>query len=262
MGVQSGNNQNHLRMDNEKRIKRIAAVGDIHVRDADRGQWTEFFRDVSGKADILLLCGDLTDHGRATEAEVLAEELRACSIPVLAVLGNHDYDHNEQDEIRKALALANISILDGDMSVVGGVGFVGIKGFGGGFDRAMLSMFGEPMMKAFVQEAVDEALKLDGALSRLDTEHPEVPKIALLHYAPIAATIEGEPEAIFPFLGSSRLAEPLERRQVQAAFHGHAHVGTLEGETARGVKVFNVARPLLQKLDDPKDYFIYEVKFK
>lgn len=247
-------------MQNEKKVRRIAAVGDIHVRDTDRGQWTEFFRDVSTNADVLLLCGDLTDHGRATEAEVLAEELRACSIPVVAVLGNHDYDHNEQDDIRKALALANITILDGDMVVIGEVGFVGVKGFGGGFDRAMLSMFGEPMMKSFVQEAVDEALKLDGALSRLDTEHPNLPKIALLHYAPIAATIVGEPEAIFPFLGSSRLADPLERRQVQAAFHGHAHIGTLEGQTEKGVKVFNVAKPLLQKLESPREYFVYEIQ--
>lgn len=246
-------------MDKERKVKRIAAVGDVHVRDSDRGQWTEFFKNVSADADVLLLCGDLTDHGRATEAEVLAEELRSCSIPVIAVLGNHDYDHNEQDEIRKALAKSNIHMLDGDMVVIGDVGFVGVKGFGGGFDRAMLSMFGEPMMKQFVQEAVDEALKLDGALSRLDTEHPEVPKIALLHYAPIAATITGEPEAIFPFLGSSRLAEPLDRRKVKAVFHGHAHIGTLEGETEGGVKVFNVAKPLLQKLKEPKDYFIYKI---
>jgi Icc-related predicted phosphoesterase len=246
-------------MDKEKKVKRIAAVGDIHVRDTDRGQWTEFFKNVSAEADVLLLCGDLTDHGRASEAEVLAEELRSCSIPVLAVLGNHDYDHNEQDEIRQALVKSNIHILDGDMVVIGEVGFVGVKGFGGGFDRAMLSMFGEPMMKQFVQEAVDEALKLDGALSRLDTEHPDIPKIALLHYSPIAATITGEPEAIFPFLGSSRLAEPLDRRKVQATFHGHAHIGTLEGETESGVKVFNVAKPLLQKLKEPKDYFIYKI---
>lgn len=246
-------------MEKEKRVKRIAAVGDIHVRDTDRGQWTEFFRNVSQEADVLLLCGDLTDHGRASEAEVLAEELRACSIPVVAVLGNHDYDHNEQDEIRKALAQSNIEILDGDMVVIGEVGFVGVKGFGGGFDRAMLSMFGEPMMKQFVQEAVDESLKLDGALSRLDTEHPDIPKIALLHYAPIAETIVGEPEAIFPFLGSSRLAEPLDRRKVKAAFHGHAHIGTLEGKTEGGVQIFNVAKPLLQKLKKPTEYFIYEL---
>ncbi|MBJ6116642.1 metallophosphoesterase [Pontibacter sp. BT310] len=246
-------------MDKKKKKTRVAAVGDIHVRDTDKGKWTEFFKDVSADADVLLICGDLTDHGRASEAEILAEELRACSIPVVAVLGNHDYDHNEHDEIRKVLAQTGVHMLDGDMVVLEGVGFAGVKGFGGGFNRAMLAMFGEPMMKSFVQEAVDESLKLDGALSRLETEHPDIPKIAVLHYAPIAATIEGEPEAIYPFLGSSRLAEPLERRQVLAAFHGHAHVGTLEGATAKGVKVFNVAKPLLQKLDKPLLYYVLEV---
>ncbi|HEY4649759.1 MAG TPA: metallophosphoesterase [Pontibacter sp.] len=246
-------------MAEKKNKTRIAAVGDIHVREADKGKWTEFFKSASADADVLLLCGDLTDHGRASEAEVLAEELRACAIPVVAVLGNHDYDQGEQDEIRKIIAQTGANILDGDMIVLEGVGFAGVKGFGGGFNRSMLAMFGEPMMKSFVQEAVDEALKLDGALSRLETEHPDIPKIAVLHYAPISATISGEPEAIYPFLGSSRLAEPLERRQVLAAFHGHAHVGTLEGATAKGVKVFNVARPLLQKLDTPLPYFVLEV---
>lgn len=246
-------------MDKKKKKTRIAAVGDIHVRDTDKGKWTDFFKNASTDADVLLLCGDLTDHGRASEAEILAQELRACAIPVVAVLGNHDYDHNEHDEIRKVLAQTGVHMLDGDMVVLEGVGFAGVKGFGGGFNRAMLAMFGEPMMKQFVQEAVDESLKLDGALSRLETEHPDAPKIAVLHYAPIAATIEGEPEAIYPFLGSSRLAEPLERRQVLAAFHGHAHVGTLEGETAKGVKVFNVAKPLLQKLEKPLQYFVFEV---
>ncbi|MBB6611171.1 metallophosphoesterase [Pontibacter sp. Tf4] len=246
-------------MDKKRKKTRIAAVGDIHVRETDKGKWTDFFKDVSADADVLLICGDLTDHGRASEAEVLSQELRACSIPVVAVLGNHDYDQNEHNEIRKTLAEAGVTMLDGDMIVLEGVGFAGVKGFGGGFNRAMLAMFGEPMMKQFVQEAVDESLKLDGALSRLETEHPDIPKIAVLHYAPISATIEGEPEAIYPFLGSSRLAEPLERRQVLAAFHGHAHVGTLEGQTAKGVKVFNVAKPLLQKLDKPLPYYVLEV---
>jgi Icc-related predicted phosphoesterase len=246
-------------MDKKRKKTRVAAIGDIHVRDTDKGKWIDFFKQASAEADVLLLCGDLTDHGRASEAVILAEELRACSIPVVGVLGNHDYDHNEQDEIRKVLSEIGVNILDGDMVVLEGVGFAGVKGFGGGFNRSMLAMFGEPTMKSFVQEVVDEALKLDGALSRLETEHPEVPKIAVLHYAPISATIIGEPEAIFPFLGSSRLAEPLERRQVLAAFHGHAHVGTLEGKTAKGVKVFNVAKPLLQKLEKPLPFFILEV---
>lgn len=238
---------------------KIAAVGDIHVRETDQGKWVEFFRKVSEQADVLLLCGDLTDHGRATEAKVLAGELKACTIPVLAVLGNHDYDKDEQQAIREILVEESVQLLDGDSVVIGNVGFAGVKGFGGGFDNAMLSMFGESMMKAFVQEAVDEALKLDGALARLDGEHEALKKVVLLHYAPIKATVVGEPEQIFPFLGSSRLAEPLNRRQVIAAFHGHAHIGTLEGETSKGVKVFNVSKPILVKEGYEQPFYIFEV---
>ncbi|PTX21408.1 Icc-related predicted phosphoesterase [Pontibacter mucosus] len=238
---------------------RIAAVGDIHVRETDRGKWEEFFRKASEEADVLLLCGDLTDTGRTAEAEVLAQEMKVCTIPVVAVLGNHDYERDNQKSIRKALLRDNVYILDGDSIVIGDVGFAGVKGFGGGFDRGMLGMFGEPMIKSFVQEAVDEALKLDGALARLENDHVDIKKIAVLHYAPIKATVVGEPEQIFPFLGSSRLAEPINRRGVIAAFHGHAHIGTLEGETSKGVKVFNVSRPILQQEGYDPTYYIFEV---
>ncbi|MFC6997240.1 metallophosphoesterase family protein [Rufibacter roseus] len=238
---------------------RIAAVGDIHVRETDKGKWVEFFKAASQQADVLLLCGDLTDHGYAVEAEVLCEEMKACTIPVICVLGNHDHDKNEHQAIRKALVSDNVHFLDGDSLVIGNVGFAGVKGYGGGFDQHMLSMFGEAENKAFVQTAVDEALKLESALSRLDTEHPEVKKIAIMHYAPVKATVEGEPEAIYPFLGCSRLAEPLNRQNVLACFHGHAHVGTLEGATSKGVKVFNVAKPILQKAGLALPFFIFEV---
>ncbi|SFH05357.1 metallophosphoesterase family protein [Pontibacter chinhatensis] len=238
---------------------RIAAVGDIHVRETDRGKWEEFFRKASEEADVLLLCGDLTDTGRTAEAEVLAQEMKVCTIPVVAVLGNHDYERDNQKSIRKALLRDNVYVLDGDSIVIGDVGFAGVKGFGGGFDRGMLGMFGEPMIKSFVQEAVDEALKLDGALARLENDHIDIKKIAVLHYAPIKATVVGEPEQIFPFLGSSRLAEPINRRGVIAAFHGHAHIGTLEGETSKGVKVFNVSRPILQQEGYDPTYYIFEV---
>lgn len=238
---------------------RIAAVGDIHVRETDRGNWTEFFEEVSNKADVLLLCGDLTDTGRAEEAEILAKELKACSIPVVGVLGNHDYERNQQNEIRSILSKREVHMLDGESVVLEGIGFAGIKGFGGGFGKAMLGMFGEKMMKGFVQETVDEALKLDAALSRLDSDYEDIKKIVLMHYAPIVATVVGEPEQIFPFLGSSRLAEPLNRRQVVAAFHGHAHIGTLQGETSTGVQVFNVSKPILQKAGYKDPFYIYEV---
>ncbi|MFD2245411.1 metallophosphoesterase family protein [Pontibacter ruber] len=249
-------------MDNEATepvVRRIAAVGDIHIRETDRGKWSDYFRDISEQADVLLLCGDLTDTGRVEEAEILAKELRTCTIPVIAVLGNHDFDRDQQKGIRKTLIKEGVQVLDGDSVVIGNVGFAGIKGFGGGFDQGMLGMFGEKMMKDFVQEAVDEALKLDAALSRLDSEHTGLKKIVVMHYAPIKATVVGEPEQIFPFLGSSRLAEPINRRDVVAAFHGHAHIGTLEGETSRGVKIFNVSKPILTKAGYLLPFYIFEV---
>lgn len=237
---------------------RIAAVGDIHVRETDRGKWIDFFKQVSSHADVLLLCGDLTDTGDEVEAQILADELKACTVPVVAVLGNHDYEKGRHKLIRQIMLKENVHMLDGEAVVIGNVGFAGVKGFGGGFDNHMLSMFGEGAMKAFVQEAVDEALHLDRALAKLDSEHVDIKKIAVLHYSPIKETVEGEPEVIFPFLGSSRLAEPLSRRQVLAAFHGHAHIGKLEGQTSGGVKVFNVARPVLQKAGYPHPFFLFE----
>ncbi|WP_256010460.1 metallophosphoesterase family protein [Desertivirga xinjiangensis] len=246
-------------MSTENNKVRIAAVGDIHVRETDKGKWTDFFKEVSNRADVLIIAGDLTDTGDEGEAQVLAEELKACTIPVLGVLGNHDYEKGRHKLIRQILQNNQMTILDGEALVVHGVGFAGVKGFGGGFDKHMLSMFGEGAMKAFVQEAVDEALHLDRALARLDQEHEHIRKIAVMHYAPIQATVVGESEQIFPFLGSSRLAEPLSRRNVVAAFHGHAHVGTLEGETSGGVKVYNVAKPILMKAGYAQGFFLLEV---
>ncbi|MBU1819973.1 MAG: metallophosphoesterase [Bacteroidetes bacterium] len=238
---------------------RIAAVADIHVRETDKGKWADYFKEISEKADVLLICGDLTDTGDEMEAEVLAAELKHCTIPVVCVLGNHDYEKNRHKLIRQVVQNEHVHILDGEAVIIKGVGFAGVKGFGGGFDNYMLSMFGEGAMKAFVQEAVDEALQLDRALARLDADHADIKKIAVLHYSPIKETIVGEPEAIFPFLGSSRLADPLNRRNVLAAFHGHAHIGTLEGTTPTGVKVFNVAKPILAKEGYNPPFFLYEV---
>jgi Icc-related predicted phosphoesterase len=177
----------------------------------------------------------------------------------VAVLGNHDYEKGRHKLIRQILIKQGVHVLDGEAIVVGNVGFAGVKGFGGGFDKYLLSFFGEGAMKAFVQEAVDEALHLDRALSRLDAEQPEIKKIAILHYAPIRETVIGEPEPIFPFLGSSRLAEPLNRHRVMAAFHGHAHLGTLEGKTSDDVPVYNVAKPILIKQGFKQPYFLLEV---
>lgn len=246
-------------MPEKNKKTRIAAVGDLHVRETDRGKWREYFKSISADADVLVICGDLTDTGDEVEAEVLAEELKSCTIPVVAVLGNHDFEKGRHKIIRQILQNDKVHILDGETVVVGNVGFAGIKGFGGGFDNYMLAMFGEESMKTFVQTAVDEALRLDRALSRLDAESGDLKKIAVLHYAPVRDTVVGEPEALFPFLGCSRLAEPLNGRQVAAVFHGHAHHGTLEGKTTGGVKVFNVSRPILLKAGIERQVFVYEV---
>lgn len=237
---------------------RIAAIGDIHVKETDKGKWVDLFKEASHEADVLLICGDLTDTGDETEAQVLAEELKGCTIPVVAVLGNHDYEKGRHKLIRQIMLKEGVHMLDGESVVLNNVGFAGVKGFGGGFDNHMLSMFGEGAMKAFVQEAVDEALHLERALARLEGEYENIKKIAVLHYSPIKQTVVGEPEVIYPFLGSSRLAEPLVRRGVTAAFHGHAHIGTLEGEV-NGVKIFNVAKPILVQKGYPHPFFLFEL---
>jgi Icc-related predicted phosphoesterase len=238
---------------------RIAAVADIHVKQTDKNKWISFFNEASQRADVLLICGDLTDTGDEEEAKVLCDELKACTIPVVAVLGNHDYEKGRHKLIRQILQNDNVHILDGESVIIGDIGFAGVKGFGGGFDKYMLSYFGESAMKAFVQEALDEELHLECALDQLEKQHENIKKIAVLHYAPIKQTVVGEPEEIFPFLGSSRLAEPLIQKQVIAAFHGHAHVGTLEGTLSNGVKVYNVAKPILQKAGYPCPFYLLEV---
>ena len=221
---------------------RIAAVGDIHVSKQSVGKFQPLFAQISDSADVLVLCGDFTDYGLPDEARVLARELStSVKIPVIAVLGNHDYEAGRQDEITQILLDAGVRVLDGEVTEVHGVGFAGVKGFAGGFGRGALGPWGEAAIKQFVQVAVDEALKLEAALARLRTQS----RVALLHYAPIRGTVEGEPVEIFPYLGSSRLEEPINRYRVSAVFHGHAHRGSPEGKTATGVPVYNVAMPLL-----------------
>ena len=248
-------------MQRNSQIRRIAAVGDIHVKEDDRGKWVDYFRRISDEADILLLCGDVTDTGHIIEAEILAKELKNCTIPVIGILGNHDYERGMHKEVKKILENDNVFFLDGQAKVINGIGFAGVKGFGGGFDKYALSMFGEDAMKKFVQEVVDDTLKLDRALSYLDVEHPGLPKIVLTHYAPIKETIQGEPPEIWPFLGSSRLLQPIETREVTAAFHGHAHIGVLQASSPKGVKIFNVAKPVLEKMGYYGPY-IFEIHDK
>ncbi len=223
----------------------LAALGDLHCTRKSQGVLQPLFAQAAARADVLILCGDLTDTGTVEEAQVLADELgRAVKIPVLAVLGNHDYEEEQQTEIRRILGGVGVVVLDGEIHEVGGVGFVGVKGFGGGFGRRMLEPWGEPSIKQFVREAVNEALKLESGLARLRTRR----RVAILHYAPIEGTVTGEPRELYPFLGSSRLEEPLDRYEVTVAFHGHAHGGVPEGRTRDGVPVYNVAVPLLRRL--------------
>ncbi len=222
---------------------RFAAVGDLHVTRDSAGHLRGFFAEATENADALLLCGDLTDYGTAEEAHVLADELAAVKVPVVAVLGNHDFESGMPEKVCEILAHAGVRVLDGEVCEIEGVGIAGAKGFAGGFGRGSLGAWGEPAIKLFVKEAQNEAMKLESALAKLRMPR----KIALLHYSPIAGTIAGEPPEIYPFLGSSRLEEPLLRYPVDAVFHGHAHRGTLEARTINGVPVFNVARPLLQR---------------
>lgn len=226
-----------------KDVVRLAAVADIHYSRTSQGALHDLFAHVNDAADILLLCGDLTDYGLPEEARILQKDLAALRVPVVGVLGNHDVESDHQAEVVKILSDGGMIILDGDAVEIEGVGFAGVKGFGGGFGRRALGPWGEKTIKQFVQEALDEALKLESALARLRT--PE--KIAVLHYSPIAATVQGEPLEIFPFLGSSRLEEPLIRYRATAVFHGHAHHGALEGELKNGTPVYNVCLPLLKR---------------
>jgi Icc-related predicted phosphoesterase len=231
-----------------ERKLRIAATADIHYGKHSRGQLLDVFNEISRSADVLLLCGDLTDFGLAEEAEQLVTDLRAAArIPMIGVLGNHDFESGENELVLKVLDQAGVNMLNGDAIEIEGVGFAGVCGFAGGFGRRMLNAWGEPLMKQFVQEAIDHAVRLEQALSKLQTPR----KVVILHYSPVRATVVGEPDEIFPFMGSSRLEEPINRFRVQAVFHGHAHNGAAEGATSTGIPVFNVSAPLLQKTGKP-----------
>ena len=232
---------------------KVAALADLHVKEGEVRPYRELFDEICGVADVLVLAGDLTDFGRPEEAHILAEDIRACSLPVLAVLGNHDHDSNQTYEVRRILREAGVKLLEGQTHVIGNVGFVGAKGFGGGFGRRMLTAFGEPAIKQFVAEGMNEATLLENGLRALHTDRIFV----ILHYAPVTDTIVGEPLEIFPVLGSSRLAEAIDRYTVSAVVHGHAHKGKYEGRTPAGVPVYNVASHV--KKPNGRPYGLIEV---
>jgi Icc-related predicted phosphoesterase len=223
---------------------RLAAIGDIHYTRNSVGQLQPVLQQITSSADVLLLCGDLIDYGLAEEARLLVKDLTTTvKIPIVAVLGNHEYQAGQPEEVARIFLDAGITLLDGEAQEIQGVGFAGAKGFCGGFGAHALQSWGEPQIKHFVHEAVNETLKLESALAKLRTPQ----RVVLLHYAPVQATVVGEPSEIFAFLGSSRLEEPLNRYPVSVVFHGHAHRGTPEGRTKGGVPVYNVAMPLLRK---------------
>ncbi len=228
---------------------RLAAAADLHQRQEQHGKFREFVKAVNGESEGLLLGGDLTDHGLVDEAKALAEALAQLRVPCAAVLGNHDFEANAVREIVRIMNEVKVVVLDGDHVVFDRrVGIAGVKGFGGGFDRSLLQAFGEPAVKAFVQEAVNEELKLEAALAQLDTPK----KVVLMHYAPIAATTEGEHPEVRPFLGTTRLAGACEAFGALAVFHGHAHHGAPEGRTPSGIPVYNVAIPVLRRVSEKR----------
>ena len=234
---------------------KIAATADIHTRVGDAERLHALVQDAAHDADVLAIGGDLTDLGRLEQVEVLLKVLGTCSIPILATLGNHDYESGNAAELSRLIGESNVYLLDRSSIVIDGVGFSGVKGFCGGFDGNLANSFGEELFKAWVTEGVLEAEALRNELQRLETER----RVAVLHYAPIRATVEGEPPEIHAFLGTSHLARALDEGGATVAFHGHAHHGSFKGKTPGGVPVFNVSLPVLEHEGFRQPYYIVEV---
>ena len=234
---------------------RVAAIGDLHVMEDSVTPYRELFAEISSAADVLVLCGDLTNFGKTREAEILAEDVRSCTIPVVGVLGNHDYECGQPEKVCSILHEAGMTVLDEQAIEIDGVGFAGVKGFLGGFGRGELAPFGEPIVKAMVDEVLTESRKLENQLRTLRTDR----SVTVLHYSPTEETLEGEPHNIYQYLGSARLADAIDRfDHVKAVVHGHAHHGTYEGRTPMGRPVYNVAQFVLKPLFG-KPYVVLEV---
>ncbi|HEY2859580.1 MAG TPA: metallophosphoesterase [Terracidiphilus sp.] len=233
---------------------RLAAVADIHLKAEDHEKNVTAFSAVNELADVLVVAGDFTNHGMPDEMRVCLSVLESVHVPIVAVLGNHDHESGHQDELAGMLRVAGVHLLDGNCFEVGGMGFAGTKGFAGGFAPYELMPFGEHGIKTFVEVAEREAVKLDYSLEQLKTPL----KIAITHYAPIKDTVVGEPEPIFPFLGSSRLQRALDKHKPALALHGHAHHGTFSGESKGGVRVCNVALSILRERGEPHPFTIFE----
>jgi len=234
---------------------RIAATADLHFTGALHSTLLDQLGRVRESADVLVVAGDLTNFGQPEEMEPLLNVIVRSRIPTIMVLGNHDYESGKQVELTRMMSGAGIKVLDGTAYERDGVGFAGTKGFLGGFGRGVLTAFGEPEVKQFVQASIDEALKLERAMAQL-----RAPKrVVVLHYSPIAGTVQGEATEIFPFLGTSRLAEVVDRHGADLVVHGHAHHGQLEGRTTGGVAVYNVAITLLQTQQPSATYRVFDL---
>ena len=240
----------------DRTVVRVAAVGDLHCTKTSQGAFQPLFAQISEAADVLLMPGDLTDYGLPEEAGVLAKELTRCASRSPPCSATTTSSRARATRCARFSSTPASAMLDGDACELQGIGIAGVKGFGGGFGQRALGPWGETIIKQFVREAVDEALKLEAALARLRTQQ----LVALLHYSPIQQTVEGEPLEIYPFLGSSRLEEPISRYPVSLVLHGHAHRGQLEGTTQSGVPVYNVSMPLLTRsLPDRPPFRVFEV---
>ena len=234
---------------------RIAATADLHFSPSRQSALHDQLTHVRDEADVLVLAGDLTNYGQPDEMEPLLNVVVRSRIPTIAVLGNHDYESNRQVELIKMMSAAGIKVLDGTAYERDGVGFAGTKGFVGGFGRGMLTAFGETELKTFVQASIDEAVKLERAMAQLRTPK----RVVVLHYSPIAATVQGEAAEIFPFMGTSRLAEVVDRHGADLVLHGHAHHGALEGKTPGGAPVYNIAITLLERRQPAAAYRIFDL---
>lgn len=235
---------------------RLAAVGDFHCGEEDVGLYREMFNAANEQADALLLCGDLTRRGLMREFNVVCGEIAEVKIPIVAVLGNHDHESGEASEAISLLRQRGVQLLNGTAYRLNEhVGIAGVTGFMGGFGRGTLTAFGEPETKAFVGKALREVQKLELALRALATPV----RVAITHYAPVQGTVMGEPEIIHTYLGTDRLAEPLDRYGATVAFHGHAHTGTFRGSTLGGVPVFNVSLPLLRRDNPTAMFYMHEI---
>lgn len=234
---------------------RIAATADLHFTPARHTALRDQLSRVRDEADVLVLAGDLTNYGQPEEMEVLVNAIVRIRVPTIAVLGNHDYESGKEAELMRMLGQEGIKVLDGSAYERDGVGFAGTKGFVGGFGRGVLTAFGEREIKDFVRASIDEAVKLERAMSQLRTKK----RVVVLHYSPIAETVQGEAPEIHPFMGTSRLGEVVDRHGADLVLHGHAHHGQLQGKTVGGIPVHNVAITLLEAQQPSAVYRVFDV---